>query len=190
MKGSKKQKVKMVEEEPPNEDEEEEPSLDEKEMALFIWIFKKIMKDRKDKGEKTYKPWSKKSCLNHGKSGHFIANYPNKNNDTEEDKKQKENFTKYKFSNKKKGCEVHIGKEWDSNDESSSDNEGITALAFNKSLLFPKLDHTCLMAKAGKNKVRSTTSLSSKYTSSSDKSDFDSAILVMMRKKWLRCTKT
>jgi hypothetical protein len=51
-----------------------------------------------------------------------------------------------KFFNKKKGGESHIGKEWDSNDESSSNDEGVTALAFNKSSLSPKLDHTCLEA--------------------------------------------
>jgi hypothetical protein len=32
------------------------------EMALFIRRFKKIMKGQKGKGEKAYKPQSKKSC--------------------------------------------------------------------------------------------------------------------------------
>jgi hypothetical protein len=39
---------------------------------------------------------------------------------------------------KMKGSEAHIGKEWDLDDESSSDNEGVATLAFNKSHLFPQ----------------------------------------------------
>lgn len=53
------------------EDEDEEESiLDEKEMALFIQSFKKLMKGQKDKGEKTNKLRSKKNCYNCGKGGH------------------------------------------------------------------------------------------------------------------------
>lgn len=48
---------------------------------------------------------------------------------------------------KMKGVEAHIRKEWDLDDESFSDNEGVATLAFNKSYLFPKVDHKCLMAK-------------------------------------------
>jgi hypothetical protein len=53
------------------DEDEEESSLDEKEMSLFIQSFKKLMKGRKDKGEKTYKLHSKKNCYNCGKGGHF-----------------------------------------------------------------------------------------------------------------------
>jgi hypothetical protein len=50
-----------------------------------------------------------------------------------------------KAYNKAKG-EAHLGKEWDSDCSSSdSDNEGLTATAFNKSALFPNEHHTCLM---------------------------------------------
>jgi hypothetical protein len=49
---------------------------------------------------------------------------------------------KKKLFIKKKGCEAHIGKEWDS-DEDSDDDEGIaTRLQFNKSAIFPKANHT------------------------------------------------
>jgi hypothetical protein len=52
-----------------------------------------------------------------------------------------------KFYRKKKG-EAHIGKEWDSNCSSFDfDDEGLAASAFNKSTLFPKEHHPCLMEK-------------------------------------------
>jgi hypothetical protein len=61
--------------------------------------------------------------------------------------------------------EAHIGKEWDSGCSSSdSDDEGLSALAFDKSSLFPNKRHTCLMAKEKKVHTRDTP----KYTSSSD----------------------
>jgi hypothetical protein len=61
--------------------------------------------------------------------------------------------------------EAHIGKEWDSDCSSSDfDDEGLAALAFDKSSLFPNERHTCLMAKEKKVRTRDTP----KYTSSSD----------------------
>jgi hypothetical protein len=54
---------------------------------------------------------------------------------------------KKKSYRKAKG-EAHLGKEWDSDcSSSSSDDEGLAALAFNKSSLFPNERYTCLMAK-------------------------------------------
>jgi hypothetical protein len=47
---------------------------------------------------------------------------------------------------------------------SDSDDEGLAALAFDKSSLFPNKRHTCLMAKEKKVCTRGTP----KYTSSSD----------------------
>jgi hypothetical protein len=66
---------------------------------------------------------------------------------------------------KKKGGEAHMGREWDS-DESSSD-EDATNIAINKGLLFPNVDHKCLMAKESKTKkVHSRDT--PKYTTSKD----------------------
>ena len=48
---------------------------------------------------------------------------------------------------KMKGSEAHIREEWDLDDKSSSDNEVVATLAFNKSYIFPKVDYKCLMAK-------------------------------------------
>jgi hypothetical protein len=53
--------------------------------------------------------------------------------------------------NKKKGGEVHMGREWDS-DKSSTDEDAAN-IAINNDLLFPNVGHKCLMAKDGKKKV-------------------------------------
>jgi hypothetical protein len=70
---------------------------------------------------------------------------------------------------KKKGGEAHMGREWDS-DESSTDSsfdEDAANIAINKGLLFPNVDHKCLMAKDGKKKkVHSRDT--PKYTTSDD----------------------
>jgi hypothetical protein len=67
-------------------------------------------------------------------------------------RRRRENIFEKNFFNNKKGGEAHISKERDLN-ESSSGDEGITTLAFNKSSIFPKVDHTCLIAKESKKKV-------------------------------------
>jgi hypothetical protein len=61
-----------------------------------------------------------------------------------------------------------VCREWDS-DESSSDSssdEDAANIVVTKGLLFPNVDHKCLMAKDGKKKVKSKSS--TKYASSSD----------------------
>jgi hypothetical protein len=69
---------------------------------------------------------------------------------------------------KKKGSEAHAGREWDS-DESSTDSsdEDAANIAVNNGLLFPNVDHKCLMDKDGKKKkVHSRDT--PKYTTSDD----------------------
>jgi hypothetical protein len=62
--------------------------------------------------------------------------------------KKRKGRRKRKKNYKKAKGETHIGKEWDSDCSSSdSDDEGLAASAFNKSLLFPNERHTCFMAK-------------------------------------------
>jgi hypothetical protein len=58
--------------------------------------------------------------------------------------------------------------EWDSDESStdSSSNEDAANIAINKGLLFPNVDHKCLMAKDDKKKIKSRAS--TKYTTSSD----------------------
>jgi hypothetical protein len=137
-------------------------------MALIIKRFKTALKGRKEYPNKN-KSRGKCSRFKCGKSGHFIAQCPNNDNDqTQEKKGKKERKKNYR---KAKG-EAHIGKEWDSDCSSSdSDDEGLAASAFDKSSLFPNERHTCLMAKEKKVHTRDTP----KYTSSSDdeSSDYD-----------------
>jgi hypothetical protein len=95
---------------------------------------------------------------------------PDNDNDQEQEKHRKKE--KKKNYRKAKG-EAHIGKEWDSDCSSSdSEDEGLAALAFNKSSLFPNERHTCLMAKEKKVRIRDTP----KYSSSSDEESSDNEI--------------
>jgi hypothetical protein len=121
--------------------------LNEDEMALIIKRFKTALKERKEYPNKN-KSRGKRSCFKCSKSGHFIAQCPDNNNDQAQEKygkkERKKNYRKAKG-------EAHIGKEWDSDYSSSdSDDEGLVASAFNKSSLFPNERHTCLMAKEKK----------------------------------------
>jgi hypothetical protein len=139
----------------------EAAGINEDEMALIIKRFKTALKGGKEYSNKN-KSRGKRSCLKCGKSGHFIEQCPDNDNDQAQEKKgKKERKKNYR---KAKG-KAHIGKEWDSDCSSSdSDDEGLTASAFDKSSLFPNERHTCLMAKEKKVRTRDTP----KYTSSSD----------------------
>jgi hypothetical protein len=140
--------------------------INEEEMTLVIKRFKTTLKGRKEYPNKN-KSKGKCSCFKCGKSGHFIAQCPDNENDQEQEKRG--NKEKKKNYRKAKG-EAHIGKEWDSDCSSlDSDDEGLVASAFNKSSLFPNEQHTCLMVKEKKVHIRVT----SKYTSSSDEDSDD-----------------
>jgi hypothetical protein len=134
-------------------------------MALIIKSFRQILKQRKGKD---YKPRSKRVCYRCGKSSHFIAKCPYiSDNDRDDNKKGKKKMEKKRYYNKK-GGEVHVGWKWDS-DESSTDSsdEDASNIVVNKGLLFPNIDHKCLMAKESKKKkVHSRDT--PKYTTSDD----------------------
>jgi hypothetical protein len=107
--------------------------LNEDEMALIIKRFKTALKGRKEYPNKN-KTRGKRSCFKFGKTGHFIPQCPDNDNDQGQEKSGKREKKNYK---KAKG-EVHLGKEWDSDCSSSdSDDEGLAASAFDKSSLFP-----------------------------------------------------
>jgi hypothetical protein len=147
----------------------EAAGLNEDEMALIIKRFKTTLKGRKEYPSKN-KTKGKRSCFKCGKTGHFIAQCPDNDNDQEQEKHGKRE--KKKVYKKAKG-ETHLGKEWDSDCSSTdSDDEGLAASAFNKSSLFPNERHTCLMAKEKKVSVRDT----SKYTTSSDDDSSDDEV--------------
>jgi hypothetical protein len=140
--------------------------LNKEEMMLVIKRFKIALKGRNDYPNNS--KWrGKRSCFKCGKSGHFIAQCPDNENDQAQEKKGKKE--KKKNYGKAKG-EAHIGKEWDSNCSwSDSDAEGLAASAFDKSSLFPNERHTCLMVKEKKVHTRDTP----KYISSSDEDSDD-----------------
>jgi hypothetical protein len=147
----------------------EAAGLNEDEMALIIKRFKTALKGCKEYPNKN-KTRGKRSYFKCGKTGHFIAQCPDNDNDQGQEKHGKRE--KKKNYRKAKG-EAHIRKEWDS-DCSSSDSkvEGLAALAFNKSSLFPNERHTCLMAKEKKVRIRDTP----KYSSSSDEESSDDEV--------------
>jgi hypothetical protein len=111
----------------------EATGLNEDEVALIIKRFKTALKGRKEYPNKN-KTRGKRSCFKCGKTGHFIAQCPDNENDQVEERHGKEKKKSYR---KAKG-EAHLGKEWDSVCSSSdSDDEGLAASPFNKSSLFP-----------------------------------------------------
>jgi hypothetical protein len=143
--------------------------LNEDEMAPIIKCFKTALKGRKEYPNKN-KTRGKRSCFKCGKTGHFIAHCPDNENDQAQERYGKKG--KKKSYRKAKG-EAHHGKEWDSDCSSSdSDDEGLAASAFDKSLLFPNERHTCLMAKEKKVRIRD----SPKYSSSSDEESSDDEV--------------
>jgi hypothetical protein len=126
--------------------------LDNEEMALIIKSFRQILKQRKGKD---YKPCSNRVWYKCGKSGHYIAKCSyTSDSDRHDDKKGKKKMEKKRYYNKKKGGEAHIGREWDSDENSTdcSSDENAANIAVNKGLLFPNIGHKCLLAKESKKK--------------------------------------
>jgi hypothetical protein len=137
-------------------------------MALIIKRFKTTLKGHKEYPNKS-NTRGKRSCFKCGKTGHFIAQCPDNDNDQGQEKHGKREKKNYR---KAKG-EAHIGKEWDSDCSSfDSKDEGLAASTFNKSSLFPNECHTCLMAKEKKVHIRDTPM----YSSSSDEESSDDEI--------------
>jgi hypothetical protein len=122
--------------------------LDNEEMTLIIKSFRQV-------------------CYKCGKPGHFIAKCPiSSYSDSGDDKKGRRKEKKKYY--KKKGGDAHVCREWDSGVSSTDSSDEDTAnIAVTKGLLFPNVDHKCLIAKDGKKKkVKSRAS--TKYTTSSD----------------------
>jgi hypothetical protein len=80
--------------------------LNEDEMALIIKRFKTALKGLKEYPNKN-KTRGKHSCFKCGKTGHFIAQCPDNENDQGQERHGKENKKSYR---KAKG-EAHLGKE-------------------------------------------------------------------------------
>ncbi|XP_025822376.1 uncharacterized protein LOC112898224 [Panicum hallii] len=159
------------------------------DVALFMRKYKKVLKregymftKRKFTNKK------KRTCYKCGSTEHLIAECP-LNNEEEKRHKKKSYKREDKNRNKKKQSysgQAHIGHEWDSHDESSSEEEGkkIATIAIKNKSSSPRLftnltddeDNTtpfCLMAKGEKVKQ---SKLETKSTPPpSDLSDIDSS---------------
>ena len=85
----------------------EATELSEDEMALIIKRFKTALKGHKECPNKN-KSKGKRSYFKYGKSGHFIAQCPDNDNDQAQEKKGKKERKK-NYRKAKKG-EAHIGK--------------------------------------------------------------------------------
>ena len=108
----------------------------------------------------------KRTCYSCGSTDHFIAKYPYEIKDNKYKKDKKEDKADRRRSKKNMG-EAHIGHEWDSTKESSSEkDEKVPTIAIHKSSPTPRLfnnmfnddyysPHICLMAKREKVKSKS-----------------------------------
>jgi hypothetical protein len=143
-----------------NEDNE----LDDEQMAFFIKNFRRVLRKNnfRNLGKNKYESRrrSSKLCFDCKKIRHFIADCPEekkKNKDTKESLSKRD-----KPRYKTRAGEAHLGQEWDSNEESNSDNEDVATMAFKTSSshqpsLFEDLTDDedqgpimCLMAKNAK----------------------------------------
>jgi hypothetical protein len=88
----------------------EAAGLNEDEMTLIIKLFKTALKGRKEYHNKN-KIRGKCSCFKCGKTGHFIAQCPDNENDQAQERHGKK---EKKMNYKKAKGEAHLGKEWDS----------------------------------------------------------------------------
>ena len=151
-------------------------------MALFIRRFNKGLRKQGYKVNRRKFPNKKKrTSYNCGSTEHFIAKclYEIKENKYKKDKKESKH--EHKRSHRDMG-EAHIGHEWDSTNEASSeDDEKIITVAIQSSSSTPKLFNNltddegsstihCLMAKGQKVKPKPKSP-----SPSSDSSDIDSS---------------
>jgi hypothetical protein len=110
----------------------EDDELDDEQMAFFIKNFRRVLRKGnfrnfgKNKNESRRR--SSKPCFGCKKIGHFIADCPEekKKNKNAKESSSKRDKPRYK----KHVGEAHLGQEWDSNEESNSDNEDIATMAF------------------------------------------------------------
>ena len=108
----------------------------------------------------------KRTCYNCGSTDHFIAKCPHEIKENKYKKEKKEDKANRRKSKKNMG-EAHIGHEWDSSIESSSEeDEKVTTIAIHKPSSSPRLftnisdddyysPHICLIAKGEKVKSKS-----------------------------------
>jgi hypothetical protein len=116
-----------------NEDDE----LDDEQMAFFIKNFRRVLRKSnfQNLGKNKYESRrrSSKFCFDCKKIGHFIADCPEEKKKNKDIKERSSKRDKLKY--KTRAGEAHLGQEWDSNEESNSDNEDVATMAFKTSSL-------------------------------------------------------
>jgi hypothetical protein len=169
-----------------SEDEDEGSHVEIGDMALFMMTYKRGLKKQGYKfAKKKFPNKKKRTCYNCGSTEHFIADCPNEKRENRNDK-GKGNYKKDQkphYKRRNYGGEAHIGHEWNSGDESSSEEGGkkIATVAIKKlpstSRLFNNLTDDeestsihCFMAKGEKVKTNSKPS-----SQPSDESEMDSS---------------
>ncbi|XP_066334532.1 uncharacterized protein [Miscanthus floridulus] len=156
------------------------------DIALFMRKYNKGLKKQGYKVVRRKFPNKKKRlCFNCGSTEHLIAKCPYEKKDNNNKKDKKESKHEHKKSHKQVG-EAHIGHEWDSTKESSSDeDENMATVAIQKTSSTPRLfnnmsddddisPHICLMAKGEKVQSKAKSSPPPNDISSSDLSDSSS----------------
>jgi hypothetical protein len=181
-----------------SEDEDEGSHVEMGDMALFMKTYKKGLKKQGHKfAKRKFSNKKKRTCYNCGSTEHFIADCLNEKRENKNDngngsykKDQKPQHKRRNYSG-----EAHIGHEWNSGDESSSEEEGkkVATVAIKKlpstSRLFNNLTDDkesssihCFMAKGEKvkNESKSSPPLSdeSEMDSSDESSDEEANQLV------------
>jgi hypothetical protein len=120
-----------------SEDEDEGSHVEIGDMTLFMKTYKNGLKKQGYKFAKRKFPKKKKrNCYNCGSIEHFIADCPNEKRENKNDK-GKGNYKKDQkphYKRRNYSGEAHIGHEWKSEDENSSDEEGkkVATLAIKK----------------------------------------------------------
>jgi hypothetical protein len=109
-----------------SDDEDDEVSSGEiGDVALFMRKYKKGLKREGYKFvERRIPNKQKRKCYSCGSTEHLIADCPYENKEDKKDKKKKHYKKDYKTQHKKNySGQAHIGHEWDSNNDSSSEEE-------------------------------------------------------------------
>jgi uncharacterized protein (DUF736 family) len=169
-----------------SEDEDGGSHVEIRDMALFMKTYRRGLKKQGYKFAKRKFPNKKKrTCYNCGSTEHFIVDCPNEKRENKNDKGKRNCKKDQKSHHKRRNYsgEAHIGHEWNSGDESSSEEEGkkIATVAIKKpsstSRLFNNLTNDeesssihCHMANGEKVKINSKPS-----PQSSDESEMDSS---------------
>jgi hypothetical protein len=120
-----------------SKNEESSHDDDDEQMALFIKNFRRVFRKGnfrnycKNKAKYEQRRRSNKPYFGCKKLGHFIADCPEEKKKNKDDKEGSSKKERPRY--KKQAGEAHLGQEWDSQEESESENEDVATMAFKAS---------------------------------------------------------